>query len=135
MNYFKEVLTDDTFVVLDLETTGLDPNKDDIIEICALLIEKERISKVFHTLVNPGYLIPKKITDITGITNTMLVGKPKIEEIIYDFDNFIKEYTIIGHNISFDLAFLEKIYNVYMNKKFNPPNVCTFKLSKKLIPH
>lgn len=135
MSYYNDALLDDTYIVLDVETTGLNPDNDDVIEICAFLIEKERITKELHTLVNPGYFISKRITEITGITNAMLVGKPKIDEVIYDFERFVKEYIIVGHNINFDLSFLKKAYNFYLNKKFNPPKLCTLELSRKLIPH
>jgi DNA polymerase-3 subunit epsilon len=133
--YFSESFENDVYVVLDIETTGLNPDEHEIIEIFAFLVEKERITKQFHKLINPGFFIPRRITEITGITNAMLVGQPKIEEVIYDFDNFVKDYIIVGHNVKFDLSFLSKAYNVYLQKKLHSPNICTLELSKKLIPN
>jgi len=133
--YFSESFENDVYVVLDIETTGLNPDEHEIIEIFAFLVEKERITKQFHKLINPGFFIPRRITEITGITNAMLVGQPKIEEVIYDFDNFVKDYIIVGHNVKFDLSFLSKAYNVYLQKKLQSPNICTLELSKKLIPN
>ncbi|GAB6078199.1 3'-5' exonuclease [Hydrogenobaculum acidophilum] len=133
--YFNESFENDIYVVLDIETTGLNPDEHEIIEIFAFLVEKERITKQFHRLVNPGFFIPKRITEITGITNAMLVGQPKVKEVIYDFDNFVKDYIIVGHNVKFDLSFLNKAYSIYLQKKLNSPNICTLELSKKLIPN
>ncbi|MFP3159764.1 MAG: 3'-5' exonuclease [Hydrogenobaculum sp.] len=133
--YFSESFENDAYVVLDIETTGLNPDEHEIIEIFAFLVEKERITKQFHRLINPGFFIPRRITEITGITNAMLVGQPKVEEVIYDFDNFVKDYIIVGHNVKFDLSFLNKAYSIYLHKKLQPPNICTLELSKKLIPN
>ncbi len=135
MMYLNEVLEDYIYVVLDIETTGLNPEEHEIIEICAFLVEKERITKHFHRLINPGYLIPRRITEITGITNAMLAGQPSMREVIYELDDFIKDYIIIGHNIRFDLSFLNRAYNVYLHKKLSSPSICTLELAKKLIPY
>ncbi len=135
MTYLTEALANDVYVVLDVETTGLRPEENTIIEICAFLVEKERITKQFHHLINPGYFIPKHIVEITGITNSMLIGRPKIEDIIYEFDDFIKDNIVVGHNINFDRSFLNNIYQTHLQKKFNPPSICTLELSKKLIPN
>jgi DNA polymerase-3 subunit epsilon len=132
---FNEPFENSVYIVLDIETTGLNPVENDIIEIFAFLVEKERITKEFHRLVNPGFFIPRRITEITGITNPMLIGQPNIRDVIQEFDDFIKDYIIIGHNINFDLSFLNRAYNIYLNKKLNSPSVCTLELSKRLLPH
>ncbi len=135
MIHFNEVLKDYMYVVLDIETTGLDSENHEIIEIYAFLVEKERITKQFHRLINPGYFIPKRITEITGITNAMLVGQPSMREIIYELDDFIKDYIIIGHNINFDLSFLNRAYKLYLHKKISSPSICTLELARKLMPN
>ncbi len=135
MIHFNEALENSIYVVLDIETTGLNPEEHEIIEIYAFLVEKERITRKLHRLVNPGYFIPRRITEITGITNAMLIGQPSIREIIYELDDFIKDYIIVGHNVSFDLSFLNRAYNLYLHKKMTSPSICTLELAKKLIPN
>jgi DNA polymerase III, alpha subunit (gram-positive type) len=61
--YFSESFENDAYVVLDIETTGLNPDEHEIIEIFAFLVEKERITKQFHRLINPGFFIPRRITE------------------------------------------------------------------------
>lgn len=102
----KRNLMEQTFLVLDIETTGFSPEKGGmIIEIGALLIYKNKAVRKFHQLINPGIKIPKKITEITKITNDDIKDKPVYGNILPDFyktminnDNTI----IVGHNISFD---------------------------------
>lgn len=95
-----------TIVAVDLETTGLDPNKDQIIEIGAVRMKDGRIEDEWSTLVNPGRQIPKEITLLTNITNNMVAGAPPIGGVIEELIAFIGDDTIVGHNIGFDLAFL-----------------------------
>ncbi len=95
-----------TIVALDLETTGLDPNRDQIIEIGAVRFKDGRIEEEWSTLVNPGRSIPKEITQLTNITNSMVAGAPPIAGVIDELIAFIGDDTIVGHNVSFDIAFL-----------------------------
>lgn len=95
-----------TIVALDLETTGLDPNRDEIIEIGAVRMKDGRIEDEWSTLVNPGRSIPKEITQLTNITNNMVAGAPPIAGVIEELIAFIGNETIVGHNVGFDLAFL-----------------------------
>jgi DNA polymerase-3 subunit epsilon/ATP-dependent DNA helicase DinG len=93
-------------VALDLETTGLDPNRDQIIEIGAVRFRDGRIEDEWSTLVNPGRSIPKEVTQLTNISNSMVAGAPPIAAVIDELIAFIGEDTIVGHNVGFDLAFL-----------------------------
>ena len=99
------------YVVIDTETTGLNPEKgDEIIEIAAVYIINDHIyqENAFSTLINPNKKIPKKITDITGITDDMVKGCPTIDKIIPQFIDYIGNSPLIFHNAPFDLAFINK---------------------------
>ena len=111
-------------VWFDLETTGFNPFKNEIIEIAAI----DNDGATFESLVSCNKPVSKKITEITNITTEMLIGKPNIEKVMTDFVNFIKGTSaktktiyLIGHNIhSFDLPFVKAVCDKY-NIKF--PNV------------
>lgn len=110
----------DSFVVMDFETTGLDRDYDKIIEIGAILVKNDAIADSFQTLINPGEEIDEFITELTGITNEMVVDSPSIECVMPDFLTFLGDYPIVGHNISFDINFLcantdETVCNDYIN--------------------
>ncbi len=95
-----------TFVVLDLETTGLDSFKDGITEISAFRFINGEPEENFTTLVNPGMLIPLQISEMTGITNEMVKDKPEIHTLLLELFEFIGDLPVVGHNISFDLKFI-----------------------------
>lgn len=96
------------YISLDLETTGFDPAKDKIIEFGAVKFNKHgETIETLQFLINPGFIIPQIITHITGITDEQLKDSPSIEEKTAEIENFIKDLPIIGHNIQFDLSFLE----------------------------
>ncbi len=104
-------------ICLDIETTGLSPEHDKIIEIGAALVnlETRQVEDKFETFINPGVTIPNLVTNLTGITNEDVKDAPQIDEIKDELQNFIKDYPIMGHNISFDITFLEE-------NGFNLPN-------------
>lgn len=97
-----------TFVALDIETTGLNPAEDKIIEVGMAKISDGEIVDSYSTLVNPGIKISERITMITGITDDMVEGKPEITEIISDIVDFTKDMPILGHNVIFDYSFIKK---------------------------
>ena len=98
-----------TFTAFDFETTGLDPNSDRIIEIAAIRFEHGEIVDRFVSLVNPGIDIPNLITEITGISNSMVYKSPKEAEIIDDFLSFLGDSPLVAHNIRFDEQFLSRL--------------------------
>mgnify|MGYP000848327886 FL=1 len=95
-------------VSLDLETTGLDPNLDSVIEIGAVKFNQNRIDSEFSTLINPRKPIPQFISNLTGISNSMVQNAPILPEALPELIDFIGSAPILGQNISFDLAFLHK---------------------------
>lgn len=97
------------FVALDLETTGLDPENDSIIEIGAVRFSLDGPLGTFHTLVNPGRPVPRTIESLTGISDAEVSGAPHIGAIAGDLEEFIGSATLVGHNVTgFDIAFLER---------------------------
>jgi DNA polymerase-3 subunit epsilon len=94
------------FVVLDLETTGATAADCEITEIGAVRYERGELTGTFHTLVDPGVPIPPTITILTGITHLMVVDAPKIGEALPALLEFIGDAVIVGHNVRFDLSFL-----------------------------
>ena len=97
------------FVAFDLETTGLDPVNDRIIEIAAIRFVDGRSKDRYVTLVNPDKHIPALVTEITGITNDMVRTAPKEEKIINDLLEFLGEAPLVAHNIGFDREFLGEL--------------------------
>lgn len=103
------------YVVFDLETTGLNPATDRIIEISAVKVKKGKVEERFSTLVNPGRRIPAAASQVNGITDEMVKDAPAIKDALEQFLAFIGGEVLVGHNIhTFDMKFLncamEEIY-------------------------
>lgn len=95
-----------SYVVIDAETTGLDPERNRIIELAAVRVVRNEVVDTFSSLVNPEIEISDFISNLTGITNDMLSGAPDISDILPAFLDFVGSETVLGHNVSFDLGFL-----------------------------
>ncbi|UCH09525.1 MAG: 3'-5' exoribonuclease [Fidelibacterota bacterium] len=100
----------DDFVVLDFETTGLDPMSCKIIEIGAVRFWGGEPVQEFQQLVNPQEPIPREIVDLTSITDDMVADEPTIEQVGQDLLDFIGDSALVAHNIRFDLGFLQGVY-------------------------
>ncbi|MGN0769017.1 MAG: exonuclease domain-containing protein [Christensenellales bacterium] len=102
-----DALKGTTYVAFDLETTGLNVESDEIIEIAAIKIVDGQFTEKFSTFVKPSHPIPKRITEITGINDETVASSPSAGEVIPDFYRFAKGCTLVGHNIgSFDIPLL-----------------------------
>ncbi len=95
-------------VLIDLETTGIDPNLDKIIEIAAVKVKDLRPAEKFHSLVNPERRLSPEITKITGIKDKDLTSAPTIKEVFPKLKKMIGENFVLAHNMDFDSAFLKK---------------------------
>ena len=104
----KGQMLDDTYVVFDLETTGFSPIKDKIIEIGAVKVERGKITERFSTFVNPKVPIPFQITQLTSITDQMVMDAPDIETVLPKFLTFVGDAVLVAHNASFDVGFIEQ---------------------------
>jgi len=125
MDKFEDLLAAlglETFIALDLETTGLDPEKDRIIEIGAVKFVNGREEAVIDQLIHPGREIPDFITRLTGITNDDVTGKPAYHDFYPVLHNFLGDYPIVGHQINFDASFLEYFFRIENNDFFNWEN-------------
>ncbi len=118
-----------SLVAFDLETTGLDPRRDAIIEIGAIRFNEKRVEDEFSMLVNPGRSIPSFITQLTGISNEMVRSAPNIHDVLPEFEAFVGDVPVIGHNVRFDLGFVQR-YDLF---KFNDV-IDTYELAAVLLP-
>ena len=111
---YTHTLLEDTFIVFDLETTGLNPNiGDSIIEIGAVKVNNGKILDKYDELINPGIKLSEDIVRITGITDDMLNGKRSELEAIKDFMNWVGDLPMVAHNARFDMSFIEAAYKKY----------------------
>jgi DNA polymerase III subunit epsilon len=127
-------LADVTFVVVDVETTGARPGPSKITEIGAVRIENLRQVATFETLVNPQRPIPSKIVEITGITPRMVLGAPRIEQVMPHFIDFARDAVIVGHNAAFDLGFLNYELARLRGRRLGDGAIDTVKLARRLAP-
>lgn len=135
-NYVKAPKTSDepsSFVVFDLETTGLSATNNEIIEIGAIRFVNDEAREQFHTYIKPKRKITQKITDITGITNEMVKDAPTIEDVLPYFVDFIKDDVLVAHNSSFDMGFI--LHNLFINnyKKIKNKTIDTLQLSRRRV--
>lgn len=121
-----------TFVCFDIETTGLSPEQDKIIEIGALKVKEGKVIDKFSEFINPYIPLSKKITDLTGITDDMLAGAKSEEVAVGQFVEFAKDYVLMGHNIMFDYSFT-KVAAKRMGLTFDKAGIDTLAISKKLL--
>ena len=107
-------LTEETYVVFDLETTGLYPNSgDSIIEIGAVKIKSGEIIDRYDELINPGKLLSEEIIKITGINNEMLENRRNEEQCIKDFIKWVGNLPMVAHNAKFDISFVDNAFEKY----------------------
>ena len=121
------------YVCVDIETTGVRPKWDRIIEIGAVKVRGGRKVETFSKLIYPGIPIPERITDLTGITNEMIKGQDKIQQVLPEFIEFAGDDLLLGHNIRFDYSFLKQ--NAINEKlTFEKSGMDTLKIARKLLP-
>lgn len=110
------------YVVVDLETTGFSPAKDDIVELGALRVRDNQVVDTFHSMVNIDRRIPPWVSKKTGIWNNMLYGAPYLPQILPDFMRFVSDDVVLGHNVHFDVNFLYdntmRLYARHFNNDF-----------------
>lgn len=97
-----------SIVAIDIETTGLDENREAIIEIGAVKFKGHRVEDEFSTLLNPNRHIPEFITGLTGIDDSMVRAAPRLKDIAHELEAFVGDSILLGHNIGFDISFLRK---------------------------
>jgi DNA polymerase-3 subunit epsilon/ATP-dependent DNA helicase DinG len=118
------------YVSLDIETTGLNPDRDEILEIGAVRFKGDHVYETYNAFVRPNQPIPYKIQQLTGITPADVAGAPPLGAVLPELRRFVGDNPIIGHNISFDLSFLHRHGLFEQNV-----NIDTFELASILLPH
>lgn len=129
-------LTEQQFVIFDVETTGLAPHSGDrIIEIAALKINHLKPTEKFHSLLNPEREISWGAYRVNGISQTMVAHAPKAREILPKFLEFIDGSFLVGHNIKFDLGFLSNELSL-INLPWGEERqaIDTIKMARALLP-
>ena len=116
-------------VALDIETTGLDNKNDSIIEIGAVKFDGNRVIGEFSQLVNPRKPINQFITNLTGISNSMVMSAPFIIDVLPEVKDFIGDSIILGQNIGFDLSFFHR-YGYFKDNR----TIDTYELASVLMP-
>ena len=116
-------------VALDLETTGLHPEQDTILEIAAIKFQGTEVIETFETFVAPGRSIPYRVQRLTGIRPEHLVGAPPFSSIAKKLQAFLGDFPIVGHSIPFDISFLRPKGIARTN-----PLIDTFELATVLLP-
>ena len=124
----------ETYVVLDIETTGLSKHHHKITEIAAVKVQNNKILKEFSTLINPEVKIPSFITSLTGINNKMVKNSPTIEEVIPKFMKFLGKNPFVAHCATFDYGFLKHNAQQHLSIELTNSKICTAKLSRRLVP-
>lgn len=122
-----------TYISIDLETTGLNPKLDKIIEIGAVKVVDGKVADRFSTFVNPGRKLEERIIELTGIQDTDLVNAPYIDEVLPAVLDFLEDYPLLGHSVLFDFSFLKK---AAVDKKltFEKKAIDTLRIARVYLP-
>jgi len=123
------------YVVFDLETTGISPYKDEVVEISAIKVVDKKTVEEFSTLVNPGIPIPYNASIVNNITDDMVKDAPYFEDVLKDFIDFIGDHTLVGHNIhTFDMKFIYRDTKKYFGQTIDNDYIDTLPMSVACLP-
>lgn len=122
------------YTVVDIETTGLDPEYCDIIEIAAVRYSEGRKTDEFSSLVKPSDPVDEYITKLTGITDEMLTDAPDPAAALRDFCSFVGSDLLIGYNVNFDINFLYDKIKLFLSDTFSNPFVDVMRIARRALP-
>ncbi|WP_430785871.1 PolC-type DNA polymerase III [Virgibacillus flavescens] len=128
------LLEDTTYVVFDVETTGLSAVYDNIIELAGVKIKNGEIIDRFERFANPHHPLSETTTDLTGITDDMVSDAPEIGDVLADFKEWAQNDILVAHNASFDMGFLNEGYKKIDYEKSSNPVIDTLELARFLFP-
>jgi DNA polymerase III epsilon subunit family exonuclease len=128
-------LSESTFVVVDVETTGLSSTDDRITEIAMMKVKNGILQDEFSTLINPLVTIPASITNLTGIDNLMVADAPTAREVVPTIAGFLGDAVFVAHNAPFDWGFVSQTTMRERGIELSNRQLCTVKLSKRILPH
>jgi len=126
-------LSEVTFCVVDLETTGISARECAITEVGAARFRGGECLGTFQTMVDPGCGIPPLITVLTGITESMVAGAPRIRDVLPSLEEFVGEAVLVGHNVRFDLSFLREAARLAGRASLANRSVDTCALARRLL--
>jgi DNA polymerase III subunit epsilon len=130
-----EELDNLTYAVVDVETTGGSPDRGHrITEIAVVEIRGGAISGDFQTLVNPGRSIPRRIAELTGITDEMVAGAPFFDDVAQQVFQRLEGRVFVAHNAPFDWRFLSYQFGDSMGSVPEGPRLCTLQMARRLAP-
>jgi len=129
----RDMAFDEPYVAFDLETTGLSSRDDKIIEIGAVLMQNGRELDRFQTFVDPQMKLQRETIELTGITDQMLKGAPKLEEIFPKFMEFVGDRVLVAHNADFDTGFIRAACDK-LGYPYTYTSADTLVLSQNLMP-
>lgn len=121
------------YIALDVETTGLNPARDKVLEIGAAKVRDGKVCETYGTLINTGMPVPPRIRELTGITDAMQRTGKKAEDAIREFADFCGELPVLGHNVQFDFGFLKQTAVNY-GLPFEKEALDTLKIARRLLP-
>jgi DNA polymerase III epsilon subunit family exonuclease len=124
-----------TFVVVDLETTGLDYKLDRILEIGAVRLQGGIVTGEFQTLVDPGIPLREANVAIHGISADLIVGAPRLDEVLPAFLEFLGEAPVVAHNAQFDMNFLRHHATEALGRGVENPALDTLAIAREVFPH
>ena len=123
------------YTVFDLETTGVSPQTDKVIEISAIKVRNGKAVGEFSSLVNPMRNIPYGATRVNGITDEMVADKPVFEKVLGDFLDFVEDDILVGHNIhDFDMKFIHRDCKAFFRMFLGNDYIDTLPLARKCLP-
>lgn len=122
-----------SYVCIDLETTGLNPKIDKIIEIGAVKVIDGQVVDTFSTYVNPGRKLEEHIVELTGITQAQVDVAPEITQVMPRLIEFLENYPLLGHRILFDYSFLKKAA-VNQKMSFEKQGIDTLRIARCFLP-
>lgn len=122
------------FTIFDVETTGMSPTRDRIIEIAAIRVDTNNTHERFHELVNPERRIPPSASRVHHITDSMVAGADNFSVIGRQFLDFANDTTLVAHNARFDLAFLQESLNRDYLNLWQGKTMDTIPLIKRAFP-
>lgn len=122
----------DSYVCIDLETTGLNPKTDKIIEIGIVKVENNKVVKEWETFVNPGRKLEERIVELTGIHDEQLSSAPGIEEALPKLLEIAGDSVLLGHSVLFDFSFVKKAA-VNQRMSFEKDGIDTLKIARKYL--
>ena len=133
-NENHEELAHQTYVIFDVETTGLSAIYDKVIELSAVKMQDGNVLERFDEFIDPGFPLSEQTTNLTSITTEMVQGSKTEEEVFQMFKDFCKGCIIAGHNVSFDMGFMNTGYERHQMGKIAEPVIDTLPLARFLYP-